>query len=94
MHVLASLGIFETSVPVTVPLDAIHGLRFQARHRCYEFGGYISSEDLPNESRRLPAREIAVNVSVWRNAPAVRRMLGERLRAQAEADWVHSASGL
>ncbi len=91
MHVLASLNIFETSVPVTVPLDAIHGLRFQARHRCYEFGGYISSEDLPDESRRLPAREIAVNVSVWRNAPAVRRVLGERLRAQAEPDWVHSA---
>ena len=80
--VLATVDMFET-LPVTVPLDAIHGLRYQAQHRCYEFGGYISSEDLPDEARRLPTREIAINVSVWRNAPATRRVLGERVRARA-----------
>lgn len=84
VHVVANVNNVERYASVKVPIQAVYGLHVGS-HRSYELRGFISSEDLPDGSTRQPVREICVNISVWWNAPAVRRVLKQRLREEREA---------
>jgi hypothetical protein len=85
VRVVAHIDNVERSVLVKVPIDAIYGLHNVATRRHSELAGYISSEDLPDESTRQPTREVCVDVSVWWNEPALRMVLAAQLREQRNA---------